>query len=134
MSNVLFSKRLKENVRAISVNIACVFMIALLMCACAGGNTKQALSQANETGQVSAKAESENSEISDDQKIVCRYRAQTGRRYKNKVCNTKAQWAMLAKKNSKKTDEVLDRFNKASRSNTGSQSDSFGGSSSGMPR
>ena len=74
MRRVPFFRRLEENARASWVYLACVFIIALLTGACASGDTKQAsfeippppsmaelsTSDANETGQASAKGGSEN--------------------------------------------------------------------------
>lgn len=135
MGNILFFKKLMENVGASRVTIAAVFMIVLLMGACAGGNKKPTLSQANETGQVSAKAEPGNGETSGDQEIVCRYRKFTGSRFKHKVCNTKAQWARLDNKNAEKTDSFLDEIDKTSRTAILPESDGMGGGgASGMPR
>lgn len=133
MSTTLFFKSLRKNVRTSRVTIACVFMIVLLVGACAGGNTKQTLSQANETRQVSAKTGSENGETSGDQEIICRHKKYTGSRFRHKVCATKAQWARLDRKDAADTEEIIDGLNRNSGLNTGS-SDSMGGASSGAPR
>ena len=134
MRKILFFKRLKENVRASSVNLACVFMIALLTGACASEYKKQTSSYANETGQVSAKGESENGETNDDQEIECRWKVFTGSLLKRKVCLTKAEWAELDKKNRRKVDDFFDEVSDHSDVDTGSSADAMGGQSSGMPR
>jgi len=114
MRKILFFKRLKENVRAGWVNLACVFMIVLLTGACAGTYKKQTSSYY-------------------DQEIVCREIRFTGSRMKKKVCAPKADWAARDKKYRKKTEEWLDDVMDVSAIHVPDM-DSSGGQSSGMPR
>ena len=118
MRMTVFIKRLNENVRAIRAYLACVFVIALLTGACASGDTKQrsleispppspaelSSSDANETGQISAKGESENAVNSDDYEEECRTIKVTGSRFKRRVCAPKAEWAEFDKKHEEESD------------------------------
>jgi hypothetical protein len=115
MIEVSFLERLEENVRAISANLACVLMIALLTGACATGDTRQASpeispppsvaevssSDANEAGQVSAEGEPKRTVNSDDYEEECRTIKVTGSRFKKRVCASKAEWADFDRKNEK---------------------------------
>ena len=115
MREILFLKRLKENVRASRVNLACVIMIALLTGACASGDTKQTSleisphpsfaelsgSDSNETDQVSKEGQPKNAVNSDDYEEECRTIKVTGSRFKRRVCASRAEWADFDKKNEK---------------------------------
>jgi hypothetical protein len=133
MTEILFLKRLKENVRASSVILACVFMIALLTGACASEYKKQTLSSANESGQVSAKSESQNGETNDGQELVCRTMTITGSRIKKTYCATKEQWAVMDKKNRKESEEFMDDVNDDA-VYTPPETGPMGGQASRMPR
>jgi hypothetical protein len=169
MREILFLKGLKESVRASRVYLPCVFMIAFLTGACASGDTKQtsfeippppsiaelSTSGANETGQVSAKGESENgvteltriptlpvtpqepAEVegvnSDDYEEECRNIAVTGSRLKRRICASKAEWAAFDRRNRKDTEQLYRDADKID-VNTGSGTDPFGGQSGGMKR
>lgn len=134
MRNNFLYKGLMKNVKASRVNIACIFMIALLTGACASEYKQQASSYSNETGQVSVKGESENGEANDDQEIVCRTIVRTGSRFKEKICATKAEWAVYDKKNNGNTDVLTNDLNRGTRVNTGPSIDPMGGQSTGIPR
>ena len=169
MRRVPFFRRLEENARASWVYLACVFIIALLTGACASGDTKQAsfeippppsmaelsTSDANETGQASAKGGSENgvteltriptlpitpqepAEVeavnSDDYEEECRTVAVTGSRLKRRICASKAEWAAFDRRNRKDTEQLYRDADKTD-VNTGSGTDPFGGQSGGMRR
>ena len=114
------------------------------------------VSHPDETGQVSAKGElgndvteleriptlpahpanieSENVETNDDQEIVCRTIKVTGSRIgRKKICATKADWALWAKARREEADKTIRDIAQTSKVNTGSDSDSMGGQSSGPP-
>lgn len=61
----------------------------------------------NETGQVSAKGESENGVTSDDYTLECRARVFTGSRFKYRICAPIAEWATVDRKNRGKTDQLF---------------------------
>ena len=105
-----FFKGLMKNLRASWVNLACVLMIPLITSACAGGYSKQTLSNANETRQVSANGESQNGETNDDQKIECRWERVTGSILRRKVCATKELWAKIEEKFKRDAEEMMDDF------------------------
>ena len=135
MRRILFFKRLKDNVRASMLNLACVFMIALLMGACASSEyNKQTSSHANETGQVSAKGDSENAEINDSQEMECRATRSPGSRVKKKICLPKWQWAAIDEERTRKSKDFVRDVEQDSRRSLDSGVDSAGGQSSGMPR
>lgn len=146
MRKILFFKRIKENAGASRVNLACVFMIVLLMGACASEYKKQisfeippapspgevSVTYADETGQVSAKGESVNGETNDDQEIVCRTIKGTGSRIgRKKICATKAEWALWARAQREEADKTIRDIVETSNVNTGSGIDAMGGQSSG---
>jgi hypothetical protein len=133
MEKILFIKGLKQNVREGTVNLACVFMILLLTCACAGVDKKQASPRATTIDKVLTKGESENGEINDDQEIVCRDVVYTGSRLKRRVCATKAEWDVIDGKNRKIADDFDREVKRNDGVNTGSSGDSMGGQSGGMP-
>jgi len=62
--------------------------------------------------QLSAKGESENGEINDDYKIVCRYEAKIGSLFKNKICATKAEWAAAREEAQELIREIMYRSSK----------------------
>ena len=92
MKFFLFFRKLRENARAVTVNLACVFLIILITGACAGTKKMQTTSGVNETLLASAEKGSKINAISDDQKMVCRHMKFTGSIFKKKVCKTQAQW------------------------------------------
>lgn len=53
-------------------------------------------------GSAAAKAE-------DDSKMICKYRLQTGTRFKTKTCKTAAQWEELAEQHRNGLKETVDR-------------------------
>ena len=61
----------------------------------------------NETGQVSAKDESENGVTSDDYTLECRTRVFTGSRFKYRICAPIAEWATVDRKNRGKADQLF---------------------------
>ena len=149
MRRIMFFERLMENMRASVVNLTCIFIIALLTGACASGNNKQtsfeippppspgevSVSQPDETDQVSAKGEAENSETDDDQKIICRTIKGTGSRIgRKKICATKAEWAAWAREQREKADKTVRDLNEASGVNTDTGPDPRGGRTMGAPR
>jgi hypothetical protein len=124
---ILFFERLKQRVRASSVNLLCVFVIAILTGGCASEYKKVTtpvtpspggvlVSHADETGQAPEKGESVNGETNDDQEIVCRRIAVTGSRIKRKFCATKEQWAFWSKKTGENAERYIRDANEASKS------------------
>ena len=45
----------------------------------------------------------------DGDKMICKYRAQTGTRFKTKVCKTAAQWEEMAEQHRAGAKELVDR-------------------------
>lgn len=115
MRKQFLSKRAMKNIRTNILNIACVSMIALLLCACASENKKQMSPLANDTSQDSEKNVAENGEANDDQEIVCRKIAVSGSRIGKKTCATKKQWALRSKKTAKNAEGYIRDVNEASR-------------------
>ncbi|MBN1834085.1 MAG: hypothetical protein JW896_18455 [Deltaproteobacteria bacterium] len=70
------------------------------------GFGKEIASSPNETGQVSAKGESEYSMTSDDYTLECRTRSFTGTRLKQRICAPVAEWAAFDRKNRGKTEQL----------------------------
>ncbi|MBN1832232.1 MAG: hypothetical protein JW896_08990 [Deltaproteobacteria bacterium] len=135
MRRILFFKRLKESFRADIFNLSCVFLMALFIGACASGEyKKKTSSHADETGQVSAKDESENAETDDSQKIECRTTQSPGSRLKTKTCLPKWQWAAIDEEKKEKSGQFVRDVEQDSRRSLDSGMDSMGGVSSGMPR
>ena len=129
-------QRLLNNVQAGIVTVACVFLIALLVSACASGNKKQIapLASADGINQASETGEADTGMTADDKEIVCRMKATTGTRFKRRICATKAQWAKLEEKNQQDTDEFRREAGKKDGLNTGMETDAMGGQSIGVPR
>ena len=117
-------------------DLACVFMIVLLISACASGNKMQTASNENKTAQVSAKSESENGVANDDQEIVCRYIASTGSKLKKKFCATKAQWARINNADRKGAESYVRKSeqNDALSIPADIGTDAMGGQTMGVPR
>lgn len=45
----------------------------------------------------------------DGQKMICKYRQETGTRFKTKTCKTAAQWEEMAENNRSGLKEMVDR-------------------------
>ena len=119
------------------VDLACVFMIALLMGACASGNKIQTAPNEDKTAQIaSAKVESENSEANDDQQVICRYITQTGSKMKKRFCATKAEWARINKTDRKNAESYVRKSEQHDALSIPSETttDAMGGQSMGVPR
>ncbi len=129
-------QRLLNNAKAGMVATACVFLIALLLGACAGGNNKQMspMANADEMNQASGTAEADDGLTAEEKEIVCRMKATTGTRFKRRICATKAQWARLEEKNQAKTDEFNREVRKGEGADALGGSDAMGGQSMGAPR
>ena len=135
MREILFFKRLKEDFIATMLYLACIFLIALLMGACASSeHAKQTSSQAVETDQVSAKDGSKDAETDDSQKIECRNTRKSGSRLKSKTCLPKWQWALIDEERKEGSDRFVRDVEQDSRRSLDSGMDGMGGQSSGMPR
>lgn len=108
-----------------------ICLIALFLCSCTSTGKKETTTKNNITDQVVKKANSDTGKAGDDQEIVCRIRAATGSHFKNKICASKAEWAI---RDRKKREEV-DRFNRDIGNRSGINSgDGLGNMSGGMPR
>jgi hypothetical protein len=148
MRKAVLFRRSEFDIGGISLYLACVFMVALLAGACAGGETKQAslrvppppsfselsASSANETDQASAEGEPENGLDSDDYTEECRYIKLTGSRFKRKICAPIAEWAEYDRKMERETDRFARDVSQSSGVNTDSSNDSMGGQTTGVPR
>ena len=119
------------------VSLACVFMIALLMGACASGNKIQTAPNEDKTAQIaSAKVESENGEANDDNEVVCRYVTNTGSKMKKKFCATKAEWARINNTDRKNAESYVRKSEQHDMIYIPSETttDSMGGQTMGVPR
>ena len=135
MRKLLFFRGIKKNPRVSLQIIACIFMIALLMSACANENKAEMSPLANEEAQLSLEGDIENVEATGNQELICRTTRITGSRFAHKVCATKAQWAKLERKNEIKTDEFQREIKKQTETlDTGPKTDSAGGQTTGPPR
>ncbi|NLA75693.1 MAG: hypothetical protein GX846_09545 [Deltaproteobacteria bacterium] len=127
-------KRLKqpENLSSIHLLITLlIIIISLLVFACTGAH-KETSSIEKVTDQ--AVATGDTGKTGDDQEIVCRNLHITGSRFKNRVCATRAEWAVRDGKNKEKTDNFSRDIRGRSGINTGSGSDGMGGMSTGPAR
>lgn len=122
--------------KILMVDLACVFMIVLLIGACASGNKMQTASYENKTAQVSAEVESENAVANDDQEVVCRYITYTGSKMKKKFCATKAEWARITKTDRKNAESYVRKSEQHDMISAPSEisTDPMGGQSMGVPR
>lgn len=109
-------------------------IIALLLCACTSTGKNETATINNVTDQVAKNDDSGKGTIEDDQKIECRNLPVTGSRFKNRVCTTKAEWAIRDGKNKEKLDEFGRDMSGRTGINTGTGGDPMGGMSGGMPR
>lgn len=107
-----------------------ICVIALMVCACTATHDKDTSSINKVTDQVSKNDDSNAGNTGDDQEIECRNLHITGSRFKNRVCTTKAEWAIKDGKNNEETDEFSRDVSRRSGVNTGSGSEMSGG----MPR
>jgi uncharacterized protein YfiM (DUF2279 family) len=108
-----------------------VCLIALLLCACTSTGKNETTTINNVTDQVAKKDNSDAGKTGDDQEIVCRIRAATGTHFKNKICATKAAWAIRDRKKGEEIDEFNRDFGNRSSINSGN---GLGDMSGGMPR
>ncbi|MBN1905246.1 MAG: hypothetical protein JW927_09135 [Deltaproteobacteria bacterium] len=111
-----------------------ICLITLLLCGCTSTGKNETTTINKATDQVAKNDESGKSTTEDDQKIVCRNLHVTGSRFKNRVCVTKAEWAIRDGKNKEKLDEFDRDVSGRTGVNTGTGGDGMGGMSSGMPR
>ena len=132
MRKVLFWD-LSEDFWGRMISLTSIFMIVLLMGACAGKKEMLASSNLDEAVQASTKSETAGSEISDDQTIVCRRIAPTGSRLKRKVCKTKALWALESGSGNKAAGDLQQEIDR-NYSKTAPSTDAMGGMSAGVPR
>jgi hypothetical protein len=135
MRKRLFFKDVKNRLKVNMLKMACIFITALLIGACANETKRQMSPLANEAGQISAEGDTENAETAKDQEVICRITRTTGTRFSHKVCATKAQWAKLQKKRDRKTDEFQRAHKKRIEGlDTGPEMDAAGGMPTGPPR
>jgi hypothetical protein len=109
-------------------------LIVLFLCACKSTGKNETATVNNVADQIAKNDESNKGTSEDDQKIECRNLHVTGSRFKNRVCTTKAEWAIRDGKNREKTDQFDRDVSGRSGINTGSGGDAMGGMSGGMPR
>ena len=134
MKGIPFFKRLKEDFIATMLCLACVFLIALLMGACASSDySKQTSTHSDDTAQVSAKGETKDAETDDSQKIECRNTRKSGSRLKSKTCLPKWQWALIDEERKEGSDRFVRDVEQDSRRSIDSGIDRVGGQSTGPP-
>jgi hypothetical protein len=128
----LFFKRLKRKVRASTIYLFCIFMMAIFTGGCASQQKKETAlkipappafselfaSHSKETDQASEKSESVNGKTDDDKKIICRRIPVTGSRISKRICATNEQWAFWSKKRGENVEEFNRYVNEESRRNT----------------
>jgi hypothetical protein len=111
-----------------------ICLITLLACACTTTGKNERTTMNNVTNQAAKNDVPDQNTTEDDQKIECRNLHVTGSRFKNRVCTTKAEWAIRDGKNRDKLDEFDRDMSGRTGINTGSGGDAMGGMSGGMPR
>ncbi|NLD35817.1 MAG: hypothetical protein GX654_03025 [Desulfatiglans sp.] len=111
-----------------------ICLIGLLLCSCVSTGKNKTTTINSVTNQVAKNDAPEQGTTEDDQKIECRNLHITGSRFKNRVCATKAEWAIKDGKNKESTDQFGRDVSGRSGINTGTGGDGMGGMSSGMPR